>query len=84
MAMFLAVWFGVTILTSVGASDHSPAVFLTWMASVAALTLAFQPGVIFWLFTTSRIWGSSDAAAAAGGQDQGYGASVGQGSGGNL
>jgi hypothetical protein len=56
VALFVAVWFGITILTSIGASDYSTIMFLQWTAKVAAfLTLAFQPGVVIWLFVSSRI-----------------------------
>ena len=56
VALFVAVWFGITILTSIGASDYSAILFLQLTAKVAAfLTLAFQPGVVLWLYVSSRI-----------------------------
>lgn len=56
IALFLAVGFGATIVTSIGASDYATGEFLRWSATVAALiTLALQPAVILWLFVSSRI-----------------------------
>jgi hypothetical protein len=55
-ALLVALWFGITIMTSVGASDHATGAFLKWTAGVAALfTLALQPGVGLWLSISSRI-----------------------------
>jgi hypothetical protein len=56
VALFVAAWLGVSILTSIGASDYPANRFLQWTASVAALlTLALQPAVGLWLFVSSRI-----------------------------
>jgi hypothetical protein len=56
VALFAAAWFGISLLTSIGASDYPADEFFQWTASVAALlTVACQPGVILWLFVSSRI-----------------------------
>ena len=56
VALFVAAWLGVSILTSLGASDYPADSFQQWTVSVAALlTLAFQPAVGLWLFVSSRI-----------------------------
>jgi hypothetical protein len=58
MALFGVLWFGMTIVTSIGASDYETGEFLRWTAAVAALiTLALQPGVGLWLYLASRILG---------------------------
>jgi hypothetical protein len=57
VALFAAAWFGIFILTSIGASDYPADRFFQWTASIAALlTLVFQPGVVLWLFVVSRIY----------------------------
>ena len=54
--LFLASWFGFTILTSVGASDKPVHIFLSWTALIAAgLTLLAQPLVILWLYAVPRM-----------------------------
>jgi NAD/NADP transhydrogenase beta subunit len=54
--LFLASWFGFTILTSVGASDKPVHIFLSWTALfAAALTLLAQAFVLPWLYAVSRI-----------------------------
>jgi hypothetical protein len=64
VALFAAVWFGITILTGIGASDYSTIMFLQLTAKVAAfLTLALQPGVVLWLFVSSRILHGFESAA---------------------
>ena len=64
-ALFLSVWFGITILTGIGASDYPTNRFLQWTASDAALlTLAFQPGVGLWLFVSSCILRSLESTSA--------------------
>lgn len=55
-ALFVATWFGTTIMTSIGASDYATGEFLRWTATVAALTtLVLQPGVGLWLYVSSRL-----------------------------
>jgi hypothetical protein len=55
-ALFAAAWLGISLLTSIGASDYPADEFFQWTASVAALlTVACQPGVVLWLFVSSRI-----------------------------
>jgi hypothetical protein len=55
-AFFLAAWFGMTLLTSIGASDIPTYVFLRSTAAMAAfLTLLGQLGVIPWLYLVSKI-----------------------------
>jgi RsiW-degrading membrane proteinase PrsW (M82 family) len=55
-ALFLAAWYGITILTSIGASDYPAIQFLQMTAKAAVfLTLAFQPAVVLWLFVSARI-----------------------------
>ncbi|MHB1356336.1 MAG: hypothetical protein ACYCZF_10215 [Anaerolineae bacterium] len=54
--LFLAVWLGVTILTSLGASETPIRIFLSFTAMVAAVaTLLMQAVVIAWLYIASRI-----------------------------
>jgi hypothetical protein len=56
VALFAAAWLGISLLTSIGASDYPADEFFQWTASVAALlTVACQPGVVLWLFVSSRI-----------------------------
>jgi hypothetical protein len=56
-AAFVAAWFGLTVLTSVGASDHPIPAFLCWTALVAAaLTLCAQALLVPWLIAVSRVW----------------------------
>jgi hypothetical protein len=56
-AAFVAVWFGLTVLTSVGASDHPTTDFLCWTSLVAAaLTLLAQALLVPWLIAVSRVW----------------------------
>jgi len=55
-ALFIAIWIGLSVLTSVGASDMTAALFVTWTASMAAgLTLLAQALVIPWLYAVSRL-----------------------------
>jgi hypothetical protein len=64
VALFLAAWYGTTILTSIGASDYPAIQFLQLTAKAAAfLTFAFQPGVVLWLFVSSRILRNLESAA---------------------
>jgi hypothetical protein len=64
VSLFAAAWYGTTILTSIGASDYPAIQFLQLTAKAAAfLTLAFQPGVVLWLFVLSRILRKFDSAA---------------------
>jgi hypothetical protein len=61
IALFAAAWLGISILTSIGASDYPAYRFLRWTASIALLfTLAFQPGVGLWLIVASRILRGAD------------------------
>jgi hypothetical protein len=55
VTLFFALWFGVIILTSIGASETPPYIFLriTGLGAVG-LTLAGQVFVIPWLFFTCR------------------------------
>ena len=54
-ALFAALWFGVIILTSIGATETPPDVFLRITACGAAgLTLCAQVFVIPWLLFTCR------------------------------
>jgi hypothetical protein len=54
-ALFTALWFGVVILTSIGASETPPSIFLRMTAlGAASLTLAAQVFVIPWLLFTCR------------------------------
>jgi hypothetical protein len=56
VALFAAAWLGISLLTSIGASDYTAEKFFQWTASVAALLTVFcQPGVVLWLFVSSRI-----------------------------
>ena len=49
-ALFIAIWVGFSVLSSVGASDTRVHIFLSWTALIAAgLTLLAQPLVILWL-----------------------------------
>lgn len=49
-ALYLTAWYGITILTSIGASDKDPFEFLAWTALMAALlSLLAQVLVIPWL-----------------------------------
>jgi hypothetical protein len=52
----LAFWFGVTVLSSIGASDKPLHIFLAWTAIFAAgLTGMAQLLVIPWLYIVSRV-----------------------------
>lgn len=54
-ALFAALWFGVIILTSIGAAETPPDVFLHLTASGAVgLTLCAQVFVIPWLLISCR------------------------------
>jgi hypothetical protein len=54
-ALFAALWPGVVILTSIGASETPPAIFLKMTAlGAASLTLAAQIFVIPWLLFAGR------------------------------
>jgi len=54
-ALFLTSWFGITVISSVGASDKPVAIFLSYTALMAAgLTTLAQPPVILWLYAASR------------------------------
>lgn len=56
IALFGVTWFGIIVLTSLGASDYPSGAFLRWTLTVAALlTLALQPGVWLWLTLSRRI-----------------------------
>jgi hypothetical protein len=55
VALFAAIWFGVVILTSIGASETPPYIFLRMTAlGAAGLTLAAQVIVIPWLLFACR------------------------------
>ncbi len=55
-ALFVVAWLGISILTSIGASDYAADEFFRWTASAAALlTVALQPGVGLWLFVSAHI-----------------------------
>ncbi len=61
-ALFAAAWLGLSLLTSIGASDYPAGEFFQWTASVAALlTVACQPGVGLWLFVSARILRGSES-----------------------
>jgi hypothetical protein len=65
VALFAAAWLGISLLTSIGASDYPAGEFLQWTAGVAALvTVACQPGVGLWLFVSARILRTFEAASA--------------------
>ncbi len=54
--LFLAFWFGMTVLSSIGASDKPLHIFLAWTAIFAAgLTGMAQLLVIPWLYIVSRV-----------------------------
>ncbi len=54
--LFLAIWFGFTLMTSIGASDKPIEEFLRWTACFAAgFTLLAQVLELPWLFVVSRI-----------------------------
>jgi hypothetical protein len=57
LALFLALWLGLSVLTSVGASDKSPQVFLSKTAlGATGMILLSQVFVIPWLaFALKRI-----------------------------
>ena len=56
VSLFIAIWIGFTVLTSVGASDKPAHIFLSWTALIAAgLTLLAQGLVIPWLVVVSRM-----------------------------
>jgi hypothetical protein len=56
-AGFVAKWFGLTVFTSLGASDHTTADFLCMTALVAAaLTPLAQVLLVPWLIAVSRMW----------------------------
>ena len=55
VALFAALWFGMVILTSIGASETPPTIFLQMTAlGAASLTLAAQVFVIPWLLFACR------------------------------
>lgn len=55
VSLFAALWFGVVILTSIGASETPPYIFLRMTAlGAAGLTLAAQVFVIPWLLFACR------------------------------
>lgn len=54
---FLAGWFGITILTSLGASDYPASQILRNSAAASAgLALLCQPVVGMWLFVSTRMF----------------------------
>ena len=62
VALFAAAWLGISLLTSIGASDYPAGEFYRWTATLAALlTLACQPAVGLWLFVSARILRGSEA-----------------------
>lgn len=62
VALFAAAWLGISLLTSIGASDYPAGDFFQWTASAAALlTVACQPGVGLWLFVSARILRGSES-----------------------
>jgi len=55
VALFLAAWFDITLLGSIGASDKPIDQYLKYTALTAAIfTLLCQPGVGLWLFFAAR------------------------------
>jgi hypothetical protein len=66
ISLFVAMWFGTTIVTSIGASDYETGEFLRWTTAVAVLiTLALQPGVGLWLYVATHILHRIDSALRA-------------------
>jgi len=56
VALFAAAWLGISLLTSIGASDYQADEFFRLTAIAAALlTVACQPGVGLWLLVSARI-----------------------------
>jgi len=54
--LFLAFWFGMTVISSIGASDKPVHIFLAWTAIFAAgLTGMAQLLVIPWLYIVSKV-----------------------------
>jgi len=50
-ALFLTAWYGITVVTSIGAAETPGAIFLRWTALTAAgLTMLVQPLVMLWLY----------------------------------
>jgi hypothetical protein len=55
IALFLAAWFGIFLLGSIGASDKPIDQYLKYTALTAAIfTLLCQPGVGLWLYFAGR------------------------------
>ena len=55
IALFLAAWFGIFLLGSIGASDKPIDQYLKYTALTAAIfTLLCQPGVGLWLYFAAR------------------------------
>jgi len=53
--VFIAAWYAISVITSIGASDYSTTAFLSWTASAAAgLTFVGQIGVIPWLLIATK------------------------------
>jgi hypothetical protein len=54
--LFLAFWFGMTVLSSIGASDKPMHIFLAWTAIFAAGLIGMaQLLVIPWLYIVSKV-----------------------------
>jgi hypothetical protein len=54
--LFLAFWFGMTVISSIGASDKPLHIFLAWTAIFAAgLTGMAQVLIIPWLYMVSKV-----------------------------
>jgi hypothetical protein len=61
IALFFAVWIGIIIITSIGASETPPHVFLKMTAIIATgLTLLGQILVIPWFIIVSRLMPASE------------------------
>jgi len=56
IALIITIWFGVSVLTSIGASDKPLSIFPSWTALLTVLlTLLAQMLAIPWLYAVSRM-----------------------------
>ncbi len=55
LAAFLVAWYGITMVTSIGASETPPEVFLTVTAGMSLVVITLgQPVILLWLSMVNR------------------------------
>jgi hypothetical protein len=68
---FLVAWYGIILVTSIGASETPPMEFLGITAQIAlAVVVLGQPLVLLWLSLVDRIWRAHGQGEVTAGQDR--------------